>query len=441
MENYNFMLHKLAGKGYSAEDALGDQIQQEAAVANREWAMGIREANMHERAIENAAALAIQYRFRLRRKGLLKYWMWELPSFLKTRDRLLREYEKVLGMKEGALAVQGNDGVYDDPEEWETCDDGNGNVYYFNVKTGVSSWEAPTFHPTIVRAGVQMAQGPGWNGAAAGTLMTAEEADHAGTVYENPEEWEQLVCGDGTTYYYNTRTAFSSWRRPNFRDADDYERITRVATESVDEAIERAENWDIRGEHPEWKVVIEKDFETRTWKRPYWYCASLEISSWEAPRFDAMGRLLGMKKKIGIEDTAAALQNDRSVPVVVRGTEGEQQLPLGWETCYDEEGNTYYYSEELGESRWEAPLMDEFPAVLQEDEEREEEEEEYATEVPSGGGSFELCYDEQGNQYLYDAETGESAWLESGYEFDAERQELKNTVTGEWKAIDVAVVS
>ena len=36
-----------------------------------------------------------------------------------------------------------------------------------------------------------------------------------------------------------------------------------------------------------------------------------------------------------------------------------------------------------------------------EEEREEEEEEEYATEVPSGGGSFELCYDEQGNQYLY----------------------------------------
>ena len=50
-------------------------------------------------------------------------------------------------------------------------------------------------------------------------------------------------------------------------------------------------------------------------------------------------------------------------------------------------------------------------------------------------GDFELCYDDQGNGYLYSERTGESVWLESGFEFDVERQERRNTLTGEWKSI------
>ena len=53
----------------------------------------------------------------------------------------------------------------------------------------------------------------------------------------------------------------------------------------------------------------------------------------------------------------------------------------------------------------------------------------------SGVGDYELCHDEQGNEYLYSETRGESMWLESGFEFNTERQELRNTITGERKSL------
>jgi hypothetical protein len=35
--------------------------------------------------------------------------------------------------------------VFEDPIDWEECMDANGDVYYFNVKTGGSQWERPRF--------------------------------------------------------------------------------------------------------------------------------------------------------------------------------------------------------------------------------------------------------------------------------------------------------
>ena len=106
-----------------------------------------------------------------------------------------------------------------------------------------------------------------------------------------------------------------------------------------------------------------------------------------------------MKSKIMIQDFPLKEEGAESAML---GTEDDgRQSTQGWEACFDDAGNLYYFSEELGESRWEAPAMvEELPPASQDE--------------------------------------SEGSGVESGYEFDPERQQLRDIVTGEWKAIGVA---
>ena len=36
---------------------------------------------------------------------------------------------------------------YDDPNDWEECRDDVGNVFWYQISTGESRWEAPVFGP------------------------------------------------------------------------------------------------------------------------------------------------------------------------------------------------------------------------------------------------------------------------------------------------------
>ena len=38
---------------------------------------------------------------------------------------------------------------YDDPNDWEECQDDDGNVFWYQISTGESSWDAPVFGPAL----------------------------------------------------------------------------------------------------------------------------------------------------------------------------------------------------------------------------------------------------------------------------------------------------
>ena len=61
--------------------------------------------------------------------------------------------------------------AYEDPTDWEVCEDGYGGTYYYNVQTGESRWKKPNFRIEDV----ELVHGPGYEGL---TLLTAPSCNN-----------------------------------------------------------------------------------------------------------------------------------------------------------------------------------------------------------------------------------------------------------------------
>ena len=75
--------------------------------------------------------------------------------------------------------ADGEEGT-EDPADWEECDDGEGEIFYYNNRTGESVWTKPKFR----RGG-------------------SERVEEDGT--EDPTDWEECDDDEGNTFYYNNR--------------------------------------------------------------------------------------------------------------------------------------------------------------------------------------------------------------------------------------------
>jgi len=154
MTNYNWMLKNLMGADRFGEDALHQESKEQAEQAMHEWNDKVKQEAEIEQDIEHAAALCIQYRFRLKRQGLLRYWPFEIPSYRDIKMNLLLKKKKLHAIEEELPPPV----VYEDPTNWELCNDGHSNQYYYNSTTGTSSWERPLFQIE----GIELELGPGW---------------------------------------------------------------------------------------------------------------------------------------------------------------------------------------------------------------------------------------------------------------------------------------
>merc|ERR1712157_450577 len=77
-------------------------------------------------------------------------------------------------------------------QQWEELDDGEGNTYFYNHKTGVSQWERP-FLLLSALAAFKTAERDRENKADTDTV--------AAEPVEDPE-WEEIDNGEGNKYYY-----------------------------------------------------------------------------------------------------------------------------------------------------------------------------------------------------------------------------------------------
>ena len=410
MLNYNWMLKHLMNVNRSGEDALHEESKKLAVVANQEWNQQRAEEQQEELEMENAAAISIQFRFRLRRIGMLKYWPFQMPSYRNVRDRLMAKRNPPPKINTILLI--------NDPNDWEICDDGNGNSYFYNLKTNESKWSRPDFIDDIIVQTLE--EGPSW-----------ESNHYAKYGQEEPledvQDWEAIeVLGKkdsnhndiSTLYYHNIKSGESRWKRPKLIEGQRLEDMVHV----LDTSLQDARNWTSDAlsleDRLDWKVIMPEDEGGDPSGAAYWWNRKTEQSSYIAPEFLAEEELNNYLNRESDFDFDEVVDDDvdDGVDVVVaevnqtveieEGKKSEEDtggVQYPWSQEWDGEGNLYYYNSQNGESSWELPS----PIETIDLQRVEDENEEFVENVYD---DWEECDDGNGSTYWYSSSRNESSW-------------------------------
>ena len=288
-------------------------------------------------------------------------------------------------------------------EEWEEVDDGEGNKYFYNSRTGVSQWERP-FLLLSAMAAFKTAEKSGGENTDTLAVVTKSEDD---------PEWEEIADEEGNKYYYNSVTGESSWEKPLslLRAAMAFQTGTphaQTAAPMVDEANTPADL--------EWEQVNDEE------GNQYYYNSSTGESRWDVPR--------GMRARLA---AVAMFQHATS-------SETDEVYPGAYEdeaaaATYDEATGAYHDHGYDDGSAYHADAYDESAAYTNEhgnhesyddasyggsahdatnayDESYHDPNAAY-NETSSGGAgtsAWEPVEDDEGNVYYYNATTGESSW-------------------------------
>lgn len=364
--NFNYMLQKLKGAEYDADDVMRERALKIAEEETSKWMAEEREYRQKQKAMEDRAARNIQFRWRLRQQGLLDYWLWQMPTMKEKVDTNSTENANLLtNVKKKTPRL-----LFDDPKEWEECADGYGGTYYYNIITQESQWSRPNFKDDKV----SVKTGPGFE-TSKGDKTISNDFD------KDPENWE--ICqGEGDViYYYNCETGESRWKRPRFQTDAEYTQMKEGS--NTEEHFAKMELMIQLGNvHKDWESVRDEKGRLYFWNR-----ISGE-SRWDAPP---------RSWKPNYENVTYAEINSAEP-----GTDNSTTaLPTGWSEENDGNGNLYYYNTNTGESSWERPQLTPKKHEKTSESSRSKNPEIYR---------FEKCDDGNGNVYWYNLDTGESSW-------------------------------
>lgn len=232
----------------------------------------------------------------------------------------------------------------EDPE-WEEADDGEGNKYYYNKVTGESRWEKPV---ALVRAALAFQSGTSQN------TETNAAPDNADAEHEETE-WEEINDEDGNQYYYNNVTGESRWDLPTGVRA----RLAAVAMfQRVSSSNNAASPVAQDGEHTDATAHTDSAALTDTGEHTDASGYATEAGGY----YDENGAY----HEHGYHDTSAHYEYgygeggyDASNAQSYGGADAHYgttgAIAPGWEEVDDGEGNVYYYNAATGESTWELP--------------------------------------------------------------------------------------
>ena len=297
--------------------------------------------------------------------------------------------------------------------DWsETVDPTSGKAYYFNSKTGETSWEKPTAGEAEIA-----------------NINTTGDNEPS----QDAAEWvEATDISTGSTYYYNSGTGETSWERPSALDSEekssppDTSSTTPEATTestlfttadadddpagrteekpeidqncySTDAAIDQSE---LIQEETNSLVVAEEEV-----KEESDAVAATAKAEDEAPE----GVACPQESNVSETATTTEIKSDES---------SSNALPDGWVKANDpSSGKVYYCNMKTQETSWKRPVelgndssseADAMPAVEEEVVEISKPEEAVVPNIADGWE--ELQDPASGKMYYYNKETQETSW-------------------------------
>eukprot|EP00523_Entomoneis_sp_CCMP467_P000871 CAMPEP_0168755026 /NCGR_PEP_ID=MMETSP0724-20121128/19829_1 /TAXON_ID=265536 /ORGANISM="Amphiprora sp., Strain CCMP467" /LENGTH=340 /DNA_ID=CAMNT_0008803573 /DNA_START=102 /DNA_END=1123 /DNA_ORIENTATION=- len=319
--------------------------------------------------------------------------------------------------------------------KWTAEQDEEGKTYYYNAETGESRWEMPdelndeSQHQSEEKDGNSSnAANPNQNGdfdaPKEGTVSEAKDQRGEDKSKTPGAKWETQQDEEGI-----------QWEKPDEIDAGDEEPQVKTEEPKVN-AEERPPNVDPK-QGPKWEAQTDEEGNT------YYYNAATGETQWEKPDIELKAGDEGPKVKEN-EDKESTLQEDSKQeeakqkewdePAEGFVSEEEAQLksqqerpsdagaeeekrgestdpkkePAGtkWVAHKDEEGRTYFYNELSGETQWDEPAEGFVSA--------EDAAADSAAAVDgdqgTDGGTWIAHKDEEGREYYYNEESGETQW-------------------------------
>ena len=281
-------------------------------------------------------------------------------------------------------------------QDWEEVDDGDGNTYFYNHKTGVSQWERP-FLLLSALAAFKTADTDSTDNAVAEAVAQESEED---------PEWEEADDGEGNKYYYNKVTGESRWEKPlslmraalAFQSRTSQNVEPNVVTDNADAEHET-----------DWEEINDED------GNKYYYNNATGESRWDLPT-GVRARLaaLAMFQRVASSNdaTSPVAQDGEYTDTTAHTDVGEHTDASGYTTeaggYYDENGAYHehgyqdtspHYEYGYGEAGDDANNAQSYGGA----------DAHYETTGTIAPG-WEEVDDGEGNVYYYNAATGESRW-------------------------------
>ncbi|KAL0592307.1 hypothetical protein ABG067_000415 [Albugo candida] len=236
---------------------------------------------------------------------------------------------------------------------WEQYDDeSSGRAYYYNKKTGLTTWERPDDYQDSSRS----------------VPTTPEHADGGSRTMDAALSWKQYIDeATGKPYYFNEISKRTQWNRPDsdkiqiveyFTDTDQepsrtpsqepQEHETRAAqknhnnkfVEANDDLASTKSSQGVKAGRSPWIRYIDKSTE-----KPYFFNTITHITQWTTPpSFVEAGTLIvppitpvdQIEKK---EDTATTLQDANSEYMAYLSRKHQEQLRVATQRALDPNGH------------------------------------------------------------------------------------------------------